>query len=72
MSDAKYVVVFKAKRKSKGGKRDGRLGSTDKVGIVFRFDNGKRCEELHRVTGPNFKDVSRELRRLANIPPNVT
>lgn len=72
MTEANFVVVFKTKRKSKGGKRDGRHGHTGKVGIIYRCSNGKRGEELHRVNGPNFKEVSRELRRLGNIPTSVT
>jgi len=62
------VIVIKARRKSKGGKRDGRHGSTGKVGIIYRLKNGMVKDEVCRVFGPTLKHVSRELRRLGLIP----
>ncbi len=72
MADANYVVVIKVKRKSKGGKRDGRHGSTGKVGIVYQLNAGKRGEEVFRVIGPTFKDVSRQLHNPGPVPVYVT
>jgi len=71
MADANYVVVIKVKRKSKGGKRDGRHGSTGKEGVVYRLTDGKRGEAVFRVTGPNFRDVSRKLHKPGPVPVNV-
>jgi hypothetical protein len=72
MTDAEYVVIIKVKRKSKGGNRDGRHGSTGKVGVVFRLEKGRRVEEVFRVEGATFKHVSRELHNPGPVPNSVT
>jgi hypothetical protein len=71
MDNANFVVVIKAKRKSRGGKRDGRHGHTGKVGIVYRVRGGERGEEVFRVHGPTFRHVSRGLRKQGRVPGNV-
>lgn len=67
-----FVVIIKVKRKTKGGKRDGRHGRTGKVGIVCQFADGKIGEEVYRVIGPTFKDVSRQLHNPGPVPAWVS
>lgn len=63
-----FVAVIKTRRKSKGGKRDGRHGHTGKVGIVYRLENGERKEEVFRAEGPTLKHVARLLRNPGPVP----
>ena len=67
-----FVVIIKVKRKTKGGKRDGRHGHTGKIGIVCHFVNGKIGEEIFRAFGPTFKDVSRQLHNPGPVPAWVS
>jgi len=67
-----YIVVVRIFRKSRGGKRDGRNGSTGKILEVFEDRNGMRGTLLKRFDGPTFKHVSRDFRNGMNIPTYVT
>ena len=67
-----YIVAISTFRKSKGGKRDGRSNSSGKVGRIFKDVAGVRGEQVFVCEGPNFKDVSRQLRGSGIIPTYVT
>ncbi len=65
------IVQVRKFRKSKGGRRDGRSGSTGKILEAFEDNNGTRGKRLYYFKGPTFAHVSKDFRNAANIPTYV-
>jgi len=65
-------VVIKTQRKDRyRNKKDGRIGSTGKKGIIYSCASDGTETELVKISAPTFKALSRLLRKTGLIPVNL-